>query len=45
LTAHPYFWAGIVGVGDMSPLTSQGNNYVWWLGIGAVVFLLLFFKL
>lgn len=44
-TAHPYFWAGIVGVGDMSPLTSQGNNYAWWIGIGTIIFLWLVFKL
>lgn len=44
-TAHPYFWAGIVGVGDMSPLTSQKHNYAWWIGIGIVLFLWLFFKL
>ena len=45
LTAHPYFWAGIVGVGDMSPLSSQAHNYGWWIGIGTIIFLLLFFKL
>jgi len=41
LTAHPYFWANLVTVGDMSPLQDKSKNYLWWgiLGLGLLVFL------
>lgn len=31
LTAHPYFWANLIAVGEMAPLSEQSNNLVWWL--------------
>lgn len=40
LTAHPYFWANLVAVGDMSPLKQQTNNWLWYglfLLLGLVV--------
>jgi CHAT domain-containing protein/tetratricopeptide (TPR) repeat protein len=33
LTAHPYFWAGLVAVGDMRPISSNGRSYHKWLGL------------
>ncbi len=42
LTAHPYFWAGIVAVGDMSPLNKTAG-FSWWvlyiLGMALLLFL------
>lgn len=34
LTAHPYFWANLVAVGDMGPLRNQPQHWVWGLGLG-----------
>ncbi|MBE0660932.1 MAG: CHAT domain-containing protein [Bacteroidales bacterium] len=32
LTAHPYFWAGMIAVGDMRPLTQEQTIYKWiWI--------------
>lgn len=43
LTAHPYFWANLVAVGDMRSLqTGRGGVWRWGLGIGGVLLLLLF---
>ncbi|PKD19455.1 hypothetical protein APR41_15965 [Salegentibacter salinarum] len=45
LKAHPYFWAGFIVNGDVSPVTAQKNNIVWWvlcfLILGGVVFFVL----
>ena len=42
---HPFYWAGFVVNGDVSPIV---NNYFWWkfLGVIGIIFLLvlLFFK-
>lgn len=34
LTAHPYFWANLVAVGDMQALQQQRLGYWLWLGMG-----------
>ncbi|MEL6926208.1 MAG: CHAT domain-containing protein [Bacteroidota bacterium] len=41
LMAHPYFWAGMVAVGDMAPLSARTTKAVWWVG-ALLVFGLLF---
>lgn len=33
LQRHPYYWAGFVAVGDMSPLPTQNNLFMWGLAI------------
>jgi CHAT domain-containing protein/tetratricopeptide (TPR) repeat protein len=43
LTAHPYFWAGLVAVGDMRPISSNERSSRKWLWLmGLAVFLLVF---
>ena len=42
LTAHPYFWAGMVAVGDMDSISSKSGSWFWILGFGLVVVLLVF---
>lgn len=42
LTAHPYFWANLVAVGDMRPLKSQSNVSWPMVGLGFGFLLLLF---
>lgn len=39
---HPYYWAGLMPIGDMSPLSSDESSLPWWIwplgiGLGAVV--------
>lgn len=29
--AHPFFWAGYVVQGDMSPLSLSSNDFLWWI--------------
>jgi CHAT domain-containing protein len=29
--AHPFFWAGYVAQGDMSPLSLSSNDFLWWI--------------
>ncbi len=36
LNAHPYYWAGFIAIGDMSPLKTS-NNWSMWM-IGALLF-------
>ncbi len=41
-TSQPYFWAGFVAMGDMSPLDNGWS--VWhWLGLTLFIFALIFF--
>lgn len=37
LTAHPYFWAGMVAVGDMDAVSSTRDNWLWWGGVVGVL--------
>jgi CHAT domain-containing protein/Tfp pilus assembly protein PilF len=37
LTAHPYFWAGMIAVGDMRPLSKDKAIYKWIWIFAAVV--------
>lgn len=30
LTAHPFFWANLITVGDMRPLEQKTSDYYWW---------------
>ena len=42
--ASPYYWAGMVLLGDGGPLESQPHNHTWWLVIlGSTMILLVFF--
>ena len=34
ITAHPYFWANMIAVGDMSPLESKASLKWWMLALG-----------
>lgn len=39
-TSHPYFWAGIISIGNDDPLSSEGKDGIpiWiWIAIGLVV--------
>ena len=38
---HPYYWAGFVVLGDNAPLS--GGNTMYWILIGALLFLGLLF--
>lgn len=40
LMAHPFFWAGVVGIGNPQaiPLQSRQNNYLWYL-LAIIVFI------
>ena len=29
--AHPFFWAGYIAQGDMSPLSLSSNDFLWWI--------------
>ena len=29
--AHPFFWAGYVAQGDMSPLSLSSSDFLWWI--------------
>jgi hypothetical protein len=29
--AHPFFWAGYIAQGDMSPLSLSSNDFIWWI--------------
>ncbi len=31
LTSHPYFWANLVAVGDMTSLQPKGGSSLWWI--------------
>ncbi|MBI1223833.1 MAG: tetratricopeptide repeat protein [Bacteroidetes bacterium] len=37
LTAHPYFWAGMVAVGDMRALPQDEFWWKWWILGGAIL--------
>ncbi|WP_432412505.1 CHAT domain-containing protein [Rasiella sp. SM2506] len=41
-TAAPQYWAGLVLIGDTSPVDLQTGNSIWWwvLGIGLIILLL-----
>jgi len=39
LMAHPYFWAGMVAVGDMSPIDSNPNTVLMYLMLGGIALL------
>ena len=43
LDAHPYYWAGLVGIGDDAPLMGLPENTGWalWLGWAAAIVLVL----
>jgi len=41
ITAHPYFWSGIVAAGDMSPIASDSFPR-WWIGLLALAGFALF---
>ena len=45
LTAHPYFWANMVAVGDMSPLQVRASKWKLWLTmpIGVLILFALYF--
>jgi CHAT domain-containing protein/tetratricopeptide (TPR) repeat protein len=48
LTAHPYFWAGMIAVGDMRPLAQEQPVYKWiWIFAALVLggLVILVFKL
>ena len=40
INAHPYFWAGIIAVGDMSPIRLQSGVFNWKWGMLVFVGLL-----
>jgi CHAT domain-containing protein len=42
LTAHPYFWAGMVVVGDMEKVEVNGFSWFWMVGLLVVLGILLF---
>ena len=42
---HPYFWAGFIGIGDMTPLSGRGamqNNLLFVLGVVLLLLVLYF---
>lgn len=39
---HPYYWAGFVVSGNVSPVDTSNNNYMWY-GLGFIVVVALFF--
>lgn len=48
LTAHPYFWAGMIAVGDMRPMPTDKipNEFIWLMsGLVVIGLLTLVFKL
>lgn len=40
---HPYYWAGFMPIGNMSPIETDGGSWQWYLAIGACALLVLFF--
>ena len=44
-TLHPQYWAGLVLMGDTSPILLDSNNMLWWVlaSLGLVIGFLLFF--
>ena len=38
---HPYYWAGFIAIGDMSPLTFAPKYSLIWWGVGILIVLLL----
>jgi len=46
LTAHPYFWANLVAVGDMTSLQSNEKTFPWWIALmlSGLLFLVFIFK-
>ena len=30
-TAHPFFWSGIVSIGDSQPIKNSSNFSIWWI--------------
>lgn len=41
LDAHPYYWAGLVGIGDDAPLADLPTGWGWWKWLAAAAILLL----
>ena len=44
LLKHPYYWAGFIISGDVSPITSQPNYYIWLYVIAALLVLGVIFR-
>ncbi len=42
-TAHPFFWASFIAIGDMTPINFQHNHFLWWGFIGLLCLSLIFF--
>jgi len=41
---HPYYWAGFVMSGDISPIVDKKNNTIWYvIGGGALILLVVLF--
>jgi len=40
---HPIYWAGLVQIGDTSPVTFEDNYYYYWLLLAIVLLLALAF--
>ena len=44
ITAHPFFWAGFIPIGDFSPIPLQKSNvWIWILTVGTLLLLMLGF--
>lgn len=39
---HPYYWAGLVAIGNMDPIQFSSNSSLFWIG-GAILLLILLF--
>lgn len=44
LLKHPYYWAGFIVSGDISPITSQPNIYIWLYVIAVLLILGIIFR-
>lgn len=36
----PYFWAGMVLVGNTDPVSAQPSHFLWWVAIGLILLIL-----
>ena len=44
ITAHPFYWAGFIPMGDFSPIPLQKSNvWIWVLTVGTLLLLMLGF--